>query len=101
MDVFTVPAGLCRIYFFKAGSPVTTHTGDNKVRTHGGNTGWTETDSRDYAVKLGNLCAARNAKGELSYCVFTSECFRGDGRTIDDVIRSLLGASYPAGLYEF
>jgi hypothetical protein len=90
----------CRIYYFKADAPVTVSSGENKVRILGGNTGWTEIGSRDYHVKLKNLCAARNAAGNLAYCVFTSECL-GE-RTIDDVIRhSLLGARFPAGLYEF
>lgn len=92
----------CRIYTFKAGQTVTTHAGANPVRTHGLNY-WVEVGSREYDIVLRNLCAARNAKGELSYCVFTSECFGPDvdGRTIDDVCRSLLGATYPPGLYEF
>ena len=97
--------GLCRIYYFKANEPVSTHEGPNKVRMLGTNASWTEIDSREYHVKLKNLCAARNARGELAYAVLTSECFEGDynpdgtERTIDDVVRSLLGATYPPGLY--
>lgn len=98
--MFTAPSGLCRIYYFKAGQSVTVGYGSaNPVRTLGGNGGWTEVGTRDYEVKLSNLTAARNAAGELSYCVFTSECLTED-RDINDVIKSLLGASYPAGLYD-
>lgn len=111
--------GLCRIYYFKAGATVTPRDPErddaatremmqgklpsdqtyNPVRMLGTNCSWTEIGSKEYHTKLKNLCAARNAKGELAYCVFTSECFDGTERTIDDVIRSLLGGTWPAGLY--
>jgi hypothetical protein len=95
----SVQSQLCRIYYFKADMPVSGNDSDNKVRVLGGNMGWTEAGSDDYRVKIKNLCAARNAAGKISQCVFTSECF-GE-RDVNEVVQSLLGASYPAGLYEF
>lgn len=91
--------GLCRIYYFKANEKVTDHSGENKVRTLGGNVGWTELNTRDYDVKIKNLCAARNAAGNLSYCVFTSEHLAG--RSIDEVIDALIGKQFTPGFYQF
>ena len=116
--VFSIPKGLCRIYYFKAGIPVSARDQArndeatralmagklpsdqtyNPVRMLGTNASWTEIGSKDYDTKIRNLLAMRDSSG-VAYCVFTSEWF-GE-RSVDEVIQSLLGAAYPAGFYEF
>lgn len=85
---------LVRIYTAPASKPIDPAS----VRVHGGNVAWFDTDEPKYTITIKNLLAARNASGNLSYVVFTSQLAPW---SIDDTIRSLLGSSFPPGFYDF
>jgi hypothetical protein len=94
---------MVRIYYFRGEQSVSGGYGTtpNPVRMLGDNASWTDTESPHPSnprkklidVKIGNLVAG-------GHCVFTSP-LNSPSWCIDDAIQRLIGARYPAGLYEF